>query len=56
MITRHGPLGGKFSEAKLRWRMPNGGRVGFAYLETIKDANEASRSQHSLDLPTGLSH
>jgi hypothetical protein len=25
----YGPLGGKFNEAKLRWRMPNGGRVGF---------------------------
>jgi hypothetical protein len=23
----YAPLGGKFNEAKLRWRMPNGGRV-----------------------------
>src|ERR1022692_847405 len=22
----YGPLGGKFNESKLRWRMPNGGR------------------------------
>jgi hypothetical protein len=36
----YGPLGGKFNEAKLRWRMPNGGRVGFGYLESVKDANE----------------
>ena len=34
------PLGGKFNEAKLRWRMPNGGRMSFAYLENIKDADE----------------
>ena len=26
----YGPLGGKFNEAKLRWRMPNGGRMAFA--------------------------
>ena len=25
----YGPLGGRFNEAKLCWRMPNGGRVGF---------------------------
>lgn len=35
----YGPLGGTFNESKLRWRMPNGGRVAFAYLETIDDAN-----------------
>ena len=35
----YGPLGGKFNEAKLRWRMPNGGRVSFAYLENVKDAD-----------------
>ncbi|MBA1156922.1 phage terminase large subunit [Microvirga mediterraneensis] len=35
-----GPLGGKFNEAKLRWRMPNGGRVSFAYLDSVKDAQE----------------
>src|ERR1700736_6096041 len=34
----YAPLGGKFNEAKLRWRMPNGGRMSFAYLENIKDA------------------
>lgn len=34
------PLGGKFSEAKLIWRMPRGGRVSFKYLETVADANE----------------
>lgn len=34
------PLGGKFNESKLIWRMPNGGRVSFKYLETTKDAEE----------------
>lgn len=34
------PLGGKFNEAKLRWRMPHGGRVAFAYLDSVDDANE----------------
>jgi hypothetical protein len=34
------PLGGKFDAQKLRWRMPNGGRVSFAYLESIADAQE----------------
>mgnify|MGYP002653721203 CR=1 FL=1 len=34
------PLGGKFNEQKLRWRMPNGGRVSFAYLDSIEDAQE----------------
>ena len=34
------PLGGKFSESKLIWRMPRGGRVSFKYLETVSDANE----------------
>ena len=36
----YGPLGGKFNEAKLRWRMPNGGRMAFAYLESVVDADE----------------
>jgi hypothetical protein len=36
----YGPLGGKFNEAKLRWRMPNGGRMAFAYLESVSDADE----------------
>lgn len=35
----YGPLGGKFNEAKLRWRLPHGGRVAFAYLDTLKDAD-----------------
>lgn len=34
------PLGGKFNETKLIWRMPHGGRVAFAYLDSIKDADE----------------
>lgn len=34
------PLGGKFNESKLIWRMPNGGRVAFAYLDGVKDAEE----------------
>jgi hypothetical protein len=33
------PLGGKFNESKLVWRMPNGGRVSFAYLDSLKDAD-----------------
>lgn len=35
-----GPLGGKFNESKLIWRMPRGGRVSFAYLDSADDANE----------------
>jgi hypothetical protein len=35
----YGPLGGTFNGSALRWRMPNGGRVSFAYLENIDDAN-----------------
>ena len=34
------PLGGKFNESKLIWRMPKGGRVAFAYLDSIADADE----------------
>jgi hypothetical protein len=34
------PLGGKFNESKLTWRMPTGGRVAFAYLDTVSDADE----------------
>lgn len=34
------PLGGKFNESKLIWRMPNGGRVAFAYLDGVTDAEE----------------
>ena len=36
----YGPLGGKFNETKLVWRMPNGGRVGFGYLDSVDDAQE----------------
>jgi len=36
----YGPLGGKFDSSRLRWRMPNGGRTSFAYLESDEDANE----------------
>jgi hypothetical protein len=34
------PLGGKFNASNLRWRMPNGGRISFAYLDSIDDAAE----------------
>lgn len=34
------PLGGKFNESKLIWRMPNGGKVSFAYLDSTSDAAE----------------
>lgn len=36
----YGPLGGKFNETKLTWRMPRGGRVRFAYLESVSDADQ----------------
>lgn len=36
----YGPLGGKFNESKSTWRMPNGGRVSFRYLERERDADE----------------
>lgn len=36
----YGPLGGKFNESKLTWRMPNGGRVAFGYLDSVDDAAE----------------
>ncbi|MFI5014538.1 MAG: terminase [Hyphomicrobiales bacterium] len=36
----YGPLGAKFNEAKLSWRMPHGGRVGFAYLDGVDDAQQ----------------
>jgi len=32
------PLGGVFNQSNLRWRMPNGGRVSFRYLENVQDA------------------
>lgn len=34
------PLGAKFNESKKIWRMPNGGRVNFAYLDSPRDAQE----------------
>jgi len=34
----YGSLGGRFHEQKLLWRMPNGGRVNFSYLDTVEDA------------------
>jgi hypothetical protein len=37
----YGPLGGRFVESPTpKWRMPNGGRVTFAHLESISDADE----------------
>lgn len=37
----YGPLGGKFVGSPIpRWRMPNGGRVSFAYLDSQADADE----------------
>ena len=34
----YAPLGGVYNEQKHRWRMPNGGRVAFGYLESVDDA------------------
>lgn len=34
------PLGAKWNASKLIWRMPNGGRISFKYLESVKDAEE----------------
>lgn len=34
------PLGGKYNEAGRFWRMPNGGRIAFAYLDNEQDAQE----------------
>jgi hypothetical protein len=36
----YGKLGARFNEQRLRWRMPHGGRVAFAYLESVRDADE----------------
>src|SRR6478736_9032909 len=36
----YGPLGARFNEQKLRWRFPKGGRMAFAYLDKVDDANE----------------
>lgn len=35
----YAPLGGRFNESKLIWRMPNGGRVSFGYLDNMTDAD-----------------
>ena len=34
------PLGAKYRENPSRFRMPNGGRISFAHLETVDDAQE----------------
>jgi len=34
------PLGAKWNASKLIFRMPNGGRISFKYLERVKDAEE----------------
>ena len=34
------PVYGEYNESKSLWRMPNGGRVSFRYLEKITDADE----------------
>src|SRR5579859_3530578 len=34
----YGSLGARFHEQKLLWRMPNGGRVNFSYLDSVADA------------------
>jgi len=36
----YGPLGGTFNATRRSWRMPNGGRVAFAYLDGVNDAQE----------------
>jgi hypothetical protein len=37
----YGSLGGEFSKSPVpHWQMPHGGRVSFAYLETIDDADQ----------------
>lgn len=43
------PLGAKFNEAKLTFRMPHGGRVGFGYLDGEKDA-EAQQGKNLSDV------
>ena len=37
-------LGGTFNEQSKKWRMPNGGRVAFAYLDRMSDANKVPRT------------
>jgi hypothetical protein len=36
----YGPLGGVFNGTKLIWKMPNGGKVTFAYLDSTSDAEQ----------------
>lgn len=36
----YSPLGATYNESKSVWRMPNGGRVSFRYLERTEDADE----------------
>lgn len=36
----YGQLGARFNSSNLSWRMPNGGRVGFKYLDKVEDAME----------------
>lgn len=35
-----GRLGGRYNESKLIWKMPNGGKVSFAYLDSTLDAEQ----------------
>ncbi len=35
-----GRLGGRYNESKLIWKMPNGGKVSFAYLDSTSDAEQ----------------
>lgn len=34
------PLGATFNESRKIWTMPNGGRIGFSYLDNVEDAQE----------------
>lgn len=43
------PLGAKYNESKLTFRMPHGGRVGFGYLDNVKDA-EAQQGKNLTDV------
>lgn len=43
------PLGAKFNESKLTFRMPHGGRVAFGYLDGEKDA-EAQQGKNLTDV------
>lgn len=43
------PLGAKYNESKLTFRMPHGGRVAFAYLDGEKDA-EAQQGKNLTDV------